>query len=145
MTSWRWPNREKFIDEIVDAYGEVYANLRVHNRAYPSPGELRSKIKWGNVEFEGLHQVSWPGGGCIGRGGSAALAPTHTLQVKLTHQPLHGAAGHGDPFAVQLPPDLAGAVDAESGLGVHPDDLGLEVIVADRSLVDGGRVRAGVK
>jgi hypothetical protein len=52
--------------------------------------------------------------------------------VKLTHQPLHGAAGHGDAFEVQLPPDLAGAVDAEV-LGVDTADLGLEFTIADGS------------
>ena len=65
VTSWRWPDRERFIDEIVDAYGEVYANLRVHNRAYPSPGELRSKIKWGNVEFEGDYSKDTAGSNLI--------------------------------------------------------------------------------
>ena len=33
--------------------GQVYANLRVHDATYPTPAELRSKIRWGNVEFEG--------------------------------------------------------------------------------------------
>jgi hypothetical protein len=51
--------------------------------------------------------------------------------VKPAHQPLHGAAGHSDPFAVQLPPDLAGAVDAEV-LGMHPGDLSLQLLVAQR-------------
>jgi len=62
----------------------------------------------------------------------AGLATAHTLQVKLTHQPLHGAASHGDPFAVELAPDLAGAIDAEV-LGVDPADLGLQLLVAQRS------------
>ena len=53
VTSWRWPKDDHFIDEIVDAYGKVYANLKVHNPDYPTPAELKSKIKWGNVEFEG--------------------------------------------------------------------------------------------
>jgi hypothetical protein len=47
------------------------------------------------------------------------LAAADALQVKLTHQPLHGAAGHGDAFPVQLPPYLAGAIDPEM-LGATP-------------------------
>jgi Protein of unknown function (DUF1593) len=52
-TSWRWSPGEHFIDDIVDAYAKVYANLKVHNPNYPPPAELKSKIKWGNVAFEG--------------------------------------------------------------------------------------------
>ena len=93
-------------------------------------GQIRHPQLVGSLGGEvPLYQVSGPGGGCIGGGGSAALAPAHTLQAKLTHQPLHGAAGHGDPFAVQLPPDLAGAVHPEL-LGVDPGDLDLQLLVA---------------
>jgi hypothetical protein len=46
--------------------------------------------------------------------------------VKLAHQPLHGAAGHRDPLPVQLPPHLAGAIDAEV-LGMDAGDLCLEL------------------
>jgi hypothetical protein len=53
VTSWRWPDNERWIDQIVDAYAKVYSNLRVHHPGYPSPAELRSRIKWGNVEFDG--------------------------------------------------------------------------------------------
>ena len=53
VTSWRWPDKEKWIDEIVDAYEKVYANLKVHDPDYPTPAAVRSKIKWGNVEFDG--------------------------------------------------------------------------------------------
>jgi len=52
-TSWRFSPDEHFIDNIVDAYASVYRNLKVHDPAYPSPAELKSKIKWGNVEFDG--------------------------------------------------------------------------------------------
>ena len=44
-TSWRWAPDDRFIDDIVDAYAKVYANLKVHNRDYPDPAELKSKIK----------------------------------------------------------------------------------------------------
>src|SRR5207248_5106061 len=30
-TSWRWAPGERFIDDVVDAYGKVYPNLKVHN------------------------------------------------------------------------------------------------------------------
>lgn len=52
-TSWRFSPNERFIDNIVDAYAKVYRNLKVHDPDYPSPAELKSKIKWGNVDFDG--------------------------------------------------------------------------------------------
>jgi hypothetical protein len=52
-TSWRFSPSEHFIDNIVDAYAKVYRNLKVHDPDYPSPTELKSKIKWGNVDFDG--------------------------------------------------------------------------------------------
>lgn len=52
-TSWRFAPDEKFIDNIVNAYAKSYPNLKIHDADYPSPGELKSKIKWGNVEFDG--------------------------------------------------------------------------------------------
>jgi hypothetical protein len=65
VTSWRWPDSEKFIDEIVDAYGQVYRNLGVHNPAYPAPAEIKAKIKWGNVEFEGDYSKDSDGSNLI--------------------------------------------------------------------------------
>lgn len=52
-TSWRFSPDEHFIDTIVDAYAKVYPNLKVQDPDYPSPAELKSKIKWGNVDFDG--------------------------------------------------------------------------------------------
>ena len=52
-TSWRFSPDERFIDNIVEAYAKVYRNLKAHDPDYPSPGELKSKIKWGNVDFDG--------------------------------------------------------------------------------------------
>ena len=52
-TSWRFSPDERFIDDIVDAYTKAYPNLKVHDSDYPSPEQLRSKIKWGNVDFDG--------------------------------------------------------------------------------------------
>jgi hypothetical protein len=51
--SWRWAPDERFIHDAVDVYERVYPNLRVHNAEYPTPAELRSKIRWGNIEFDG--------------------------------------------------------------------------------------------
>ncbi|MEY4051098.1 MAG: DUF1593 domain-containing protein [Chitinophagia bacterium] len=52
-TSYRWKEGERFIHEAVEAYEKVYQNLVVHNAEYPSPSYLKSKIKYGNIEFEG--------------------------------------------------------------------------------------------
>jgi hypothetical protein len=51
--SWRWGEDEHFINDVVDAYGKVYPNLKVHDSNYPAPEYLQSIIRWGNVEFEG--------------------------------------------------------------------------------------------
>ena len=64
-TSWRWAQDEHFIDEIVDAYAKTYANLKVHNRDYPAPSRLKSKIKWGNVEFDGDYSKDTDGSNLI--------------------------------------------------------------------------------
>ncbi|HEX5229928.1 MAG TPA: nucleoside hydrolase-like domain-containing protein [Bryobacteraceae bacterium] len=64
-TSWRWAADEHFIDDIVDAYAKVYANLKVHNPNYPSPAQLKSKIKWGNVTFEGDYSADTDGSNLI--------------------------------------------------------------------------------
>ncbi len=64
-TSWRWAPDERFIDNVVDAYASVYSNLKVHNPNYPSPAELKSKIKWGNVTFEGDYSKDSEGSNLI--------------------------------------------------------------------------------
>jgi hypothetical protein len=64
-TSWRWAPDEQFIDNIVEAYGRIFANLKVHNPNYPSPAELKSKIKWGNVSFEGDYSKDTEGSNLI--------------------------------------------------------------------------------
>jgi hypothetical protein len=52
QTSWRWTGTRTIQDEALRAYAEVYPNLRKHDPYYPTPGELRSKVKIGNIEFE---------------------------------------------------------------------------------------------
>lgn len=64
-TSWRWAPDERFIDDIVETYGRVYPNLRVHNSNYSSPAVLKSKIRWGNVEFDGDYSKGTPGSDLI--------------------------------------------------------------------------------
>jgi hypothetical protein len=53
-TSYRWREGERFIHEAVEAYENVYSNLKIHNPAYPTPAYLKSKVKYGNIEFEGF-------------------------------------------------------------------------------------------
>jgi hypothetical protein len=63
--SWRWAPGEHFIDLAVATYEQVYPNLRVHDRNYPTPAELKSKIRWGNVEFDGDISQDTPGSDLI--------------------------------------------------------------------------------
>lgn len=64
-TSWRWAKDERFIHDAVDAYQKVYANLKLHNPDYPTPEELRSKIHYGNIEFDGDISKDSPGSDLI--------------------------------------------------------------------------------
>ena len=45
---FRWTGTE-WLDEFIDAYGEVYPNLSVHAEGYPEPEYLRSISKIGNI------------------------------------------------------------------------------------------------
>ena len=63
--SWRWAPNERFIDEAVDVYERVYPNLRLHHPDYPAPTALRSKIRWGNIEFDGDFSKDTPGSDLI--------------------------------------------------------------------------------
>lgn len=65
QTSWRWTPGERFIDDVVDAYTEAYPNLKVHNADYPTPEQVRSLVKWGNVEFEGDYSKDTEGSNLI--------------------------------------------------------------------------------
>ena len=64
-TSWRWGEREQFIDDAVARYREVYENLAVHDPGYPTPETLQSKIRWGNVDFDGEMSKDTPGSDLI--------------------------------------------------------------------------------
>lgn len=60
-TSWRWADKERFIHDAVDAYAKVYPNLKVHNPNYPAPDNLRSKISYGNIDFDSDISQDSPG------------------------------------------------------------------------------------
>ncbi len=63
--SYRWAKGERFIDDIVELYEKVYPNLKVHNPDYPSPDYLKSKIRFGNIEFDGDYSKDTPGSDLI--------------------------------------------------------------------------------
>jgi hypothetical protein len=63
--SWRWAPDERFIHDAVEAYEKVYPNLKVHDADYPSPDFLKSKIRFGNVEFDGDFTKDTPGSDLI--------------------------------------------------------------------------------
>jgi hypothetical protein len=59
--SWRWKTGERYINDAVDIYAKVYPNLKVHDPSYPTPESLESKIREGNVEFDGDTSKDTPG------------------------------------------------------------------------------------
>jgi hypothetical protein len=63
--SWRWAKDERFIHNAVEAYQKVYPNLRIHNPGYPDPKTLLSKIRYGNIEFDGDFSKDTPGSDLI--------------------------------------------------------------------------------
>ncbi len=65
MESWRWAKDEHFIHDAVNAYAKVYPNLKVHNPGYPTPEYLKSKIRYGNIEFDGDISKDSPGSDLI--------------------------------------------------------------------------------
>lgn len=64
-TSWRWAEGERFIHDIVEAYEKVYPNLKTHNPSYPLPDYLKSRIRYGNIEFDGDISKDSPGSDLI--------------------------------------------------------------------------------
>lgn len=65
MESWRWAKDERFIHEAVEAYEQAYPNLKVHRPDYPTPEALKSKIRYGNIEFDGDFSKDTPGSDLI--------------------------------------------------------------------------------
>src|SRR3979490_1110077 len=64
--------------------------------------------------------------------GPDRLAADHALQSHASHQPLYGAAGNVKALALQLPPDLAHAIDLEV-LRKDAGDLRLQRHIPPRS------------
>ena len=62
---WPAPGSVFHIDEAVNAYGEAYPHLVVHDPRYPSPERLRSLIAWGNVTGAGDMAADTPGSNLI--------------------------------------------------------------------------------
>ena len=63
--SWRWAEGERSIHNIVEAYEKVYPNLKAYDPDYPDPKELLSKIRYGNIEFDGDITEDSPGSDLI--------------------------------------------------------------------------------
>ena len=53
VTSWRWTGTTTIQKKVLKAYAKVYPNLKRQDPAYPSPASLLSKVKIGNIDFEG--------------------------------------------------------------------------------------------
>lgn len=49
---FRWTGTD-WIYDFIDAYGEVYENLKVHDPSYPTPEYLKSITKIGNISNQG--------------------------------------------------------------------------------------------
>lgn len=79
--SWRWAKGEKFIHDIVDAYAKSYPNLIIHNKNYPSPEFLKSKIRYGNIEFDGEFSKNTPGSDLI----RSLIMDNHPGQLFITN------------------------------------------------------------
>src|SRR3954447_10390731 len=67
QTSWRWTGTRTIQDQALKAYAQVYRNLRTHDPDYPAPAELLSKVRVGNIVFEGEMDQDTPGSDLIKR------------------------------------------------------------------------------
>lgn len=79
----------------------------------------------------------------VANGGGDHSAATGALKTRFTHQPHDRASCHRYAFAVQLPPDLPHAVDAEV-VGVDAADLRLQLGVADSTAAGSAVLRRTV-
>ena len=78
-------------------------------------------VRGGRMEVA-VHQVSGPFDRICRHRGPPGLSPHYSLESQLSHEPFRRTARHLDALAVQLPPELADAVDAVL-LGVDVPDL----------------------
>lgn len=51
--TWRWTGTRTIQDKVLAAYADIYPNLHVHDPFYPTPEELLSLVRVGNIDFEG--------------------------------------------------------------------------------------------
>lgn len=51
----------EWLDRQLDAYTEVYPNLKAHDEQYPTPDYLRSQVFVGNIGYEGDMDTPTPG------------------------------------------------------------------------------------
>ncbi|OGM48637.1 hypothetical protein ABOM_002068 [Aspergillus bombycis] len=51
--TWRWTGTRTIQDQVLQAYAEIFPNLLNHDPFYPTPDELLSIVKIGNIDFEG--------------------------------------------------------------------------------------------
>jgi hypothetical protein len=63
--TWRWTGTRTIQDKLLQAYAEVYPNLNCHDPFYPTPDELLSKVKIGNINFEGEMDLDTDGSNLI--------------------------------------------------------------------------------
>ncbi|WP_030436977.1 DUF1593 domain-containing protein [Actinoplanes subtropicus] len=65
QTSWRWTGTRTIQDKVLPAYAKVYPNLKRHDADYPTPARLLSKVRTGNIVFEGEMAQDTPGSDLI--------------------------------------------------------------------------------
>jgi len=127
--------------EDVDEEGGVQpadVGLHVGEVGHPQPiGGGRCEVPVHQVVRAVLALVR-PGGDLVG------LAPAYTGEPQVTHKSFDCAAGDPGAFPVELGPDLVGSVDVEV-LAVNPEDLGLQLLVPQRSGRWGPRLRHPVR
>src|SRR5207248_5625764 len=114
--------------EDIDDEGHVDpARMGLHRGQVGDPQAVR--CRGAELPFD---QVRWATTRLIAnRGANTVLPANGTMQAKRPHEALDGAAGHAHPFAVELRPDLVGAVHANV---LPPDalDRHLQFTIAQR-------------
>jgi hypothetical protein len=158
--SWRWTADERHIDVAVGTYAQVYPNLRVHDPSYPTPAELKSKIRWGNVEFDGDISQDTPGSDLIKSlllddqpgpvyllawGGQSTIAralksiedqfrgtPQWTaIHQKVSHKAMLSTSGdQDDTYATYIHPNWPGIRTLPAGVGGVPLGYGAQSTVS---------------
>ena len=53
------------MDDLINAYAQVYPNLTQHDKSFPTPAYLKSLVKIGNIDFEGEMEVDTEGSNFI--------------------------------------------------------------------------------